>query len=154
MCTDNGWGSDDCFRLSLGHVTDRFSRCGVGAVEDDPPLMQIGQRGASRGIRMQDPGKGGDQVGASGAWNPRHQHMAAGTHIKVSPTSEAFNQHPGYTHTDIFNMASPRSLPLARNHPDTNGLPRHETRLPHAPASKSQGPWRADVSDGCQDLPL
>jgi hypothetical protein len=38
--------------------------------------------------------------------------MAAGTHIKVSPTSEAFNQHPCYTHTDIFNTPCTCSLPV------------------------------------------
>lgn len=53
--------------------------------------MQIGQHGATRGIRIQDQGKGGDQVGASGAGDPRHQHMAAGTRIEMSPASEAFN---------------------------------------------------------------
>ena len=87
----SGWGFGDCFRLPLGHVTNRLSRGRAGTVEDDRPLMQIGQRGATRGIRIQDPGKGGDQVGASCAGDPRHQHMAAGTHIEMSPASEAFN---------------------------------------------------------------
>ncbi|MER6549646.1 hypothetical protein [Streptomyces sp. NPDC001250] len=96
-----GWGFNDCFRLPLGHVIARFSRRRVSGVGDDRLLMQIGQGGATCGIRIQDPGKGRDQVGASGAGDPRHQHMAAGTDIKVSPPSEAVNQHPCYTHRHL-----------------------------------------------------
>ncbi len=149
-----GWGFHDCFRLSLDHVSARFSRRRVSAVGDDRPLMQIGQGGATRGIRIQDPGKGCDQVGASGAGDPRYQRMAAGTHIKVSPASEAVNQHPCYTHTSIFNTACTFSLPITRNHPVTNVLPWHETRLSRAAARHPVAQARAVVSGGCQDLPL